>query len=584
MSLKVKDHMRFHLLLILFLSISSVYGQNKSLEVLGIESIKFNYPKIISSENEAKEIGIEILQELYEAGYLAASIDSVLSDSNRTSIFFSENSRYRWVLLRQGNLSDLEFQAIDFNSKLFLNRPFNPKQLSRFYKKTINYFEERGYPFASIQLDSVLIDSNQGISAAIQLTKNEYYSVDSISIKGNSKINESFLLSHLDIQLNEAYQESDFKNIDIRINEIPFVKQTREKEVQFFEDYVKLIVYLEKKRASRFDGVIGLLTNENDGKIEFTGDVDLNLINAFSRGESLGLNWRKLQGNSQDLKINFAYPYLFNSPIGIEANFKLYRKDTTFIELYNRLGINYNLRRGEYVKLFIENKSSRLLTKDQYVNPLNASLPPFGDVRINLFGVGYQLNRLDYLYNPQKGISLYTDFAVGRKKLIKIAALEELQADIYEDIDLTTNQFNGNLAISYFIPLGRKSTVLVANKSASTYSENIYQNELLRIGGLKILRGFDEESITASTYSIFSLEYRFLLDRNSFFSVFSDGGYYEANTVGDYYNDTPLGIGAGISFETNAGIFTFNYAVGKQFDNPIDLRAAKIHFGFINFF
>ena len=112
----------------------------------------------------------------------------------------------------------------------------------------------------------------------------------------------------------------------------------------------------------------------------------------------------------------------------------------------------------------------------------------------------------------------------------------------------------------------------------------IYRNELLRIGGLKILRGFDEESINTSSYSIFTLEYRFLLDRNSYFALFSDGGYYESKDVENSFSDTPLGIGAGINFETKAGIFSFNYAVGRQFDNPIEFRAAKIHFGFVNLF
>ena len=76
-----------------------------------------------------------------------------------------------------------------------------------------------------------------------------------------------------------------------------------------------------------------------------------------------------------------------------------------------------------------------------------------------------------------------------------------------------------------------------------------------------------------------------MVDNFSFFSVFSDYGLYENNTTGvEYISDTPVGVGAGVSFETKAGIFTFNYAVGSQFGNPIDVRAAKIHFGFINFF
>jgi hypothetical protein len=380
------------------------------------------------------------------------------------------------------------------------------------------------------------------------------------------------------------FNEKTIKSISNRIAEIPFVSQSKTQQVQFFEENVKLVLYLEKKKASRFDGVLGILTNEDDGSIELTGDVDLNLINAFNRGENLGLNWRKLKGNSQDLKINFAYPFFLNTPFGIEANFKLFKRDTTFIDLISHFGINYAFQRGEYLSLFIENKSSSLLSKNRFLNQTNSNLPPFGDIRVNLFGVGYRLQRLNYKYNPTRGINLQTSFAVGRKKLQKIAALEEEQPEIYEGTELNTTQYNGDLNVQFFIPLAARSTVLIGNQSATTYSQNLYQNELLRIGGLKILRGFDEESINVSTYSIFTLEYRFLLDRNSFFSVFSDGGYYESNSVGNYISDTPYGIGAGISFETNAGIFTFNYAIGKQFDNPLDLRAAKIHFGFINFF
>jgi hypothetical protein len=48
--------------------------------------------------------------------------------------------------------------------------------------------------------------------------------------------------------------------------------------------------------------------------------------------------------------------------------------------------------------------------------------------------------------------------------------------------------------------------------------------------------------------------------------------------------DRPLSFGAGISFETKAGIFNLTYALGKQLNNPIILRAAKIHFGIVSLF
>ena len=49
-------------------------------------------------------------------------------------------------------------------------------------------------------------------------------------------------------------------------------------------------------------------------------------------------------------------------------------------------------------------------------------------------------------------------------------------------------------------------------------------------------------------------------------------------------SDFPFGIGAGINFETKAGIFGLNYALGSQNNNPLSIKNAKIHFGYVNYF
>ena len=83
---------------------------------------------------------------------------------------------------------------------------------------------------------------------------------------------------------------------------------------------------------------------------------------------------------------------------------------------------------------------------------------------------------------------------------------------------------------------------------------------------------------------LIALEYRFLLDKNSYFFGFFNAAYYEKRIINEFVHDTPYGFGTGLSFETKAGIFNITYALGKQFDNPILLRAAKIHFGIISVF
>jgi hemolysin activation/secretion protein len=106
----------------------------------------------------------------------------------------------------------------------------------------------------------------------------------------------------------------------------------------------------------------------------------------------------------------------------------------------------------------------------------------------------------------------------------------------------------------------------------------------MRIGGLRTIRGINEESIFATAWAVSTIEYRLLPEENSAVYLFVDMAWYEYDGSRGYIRDTPLSAGAGFNFETKAGIFTFNYALGKQFDNPVLLRNGKISFGFRSLF
>ncbi len=126
----------------------------------------------------------------------------------------------------------------------------------------------------------------------------------------------------------------------------------------------------------------------------------------------------------------------------------------------------------------------------------------------------------------------------------------------------------------------RNNVLKLGLQGASVFGNSaLFNNELFRIGGLKTLRGFDEESIFASTYFIPTFEYRFLFAQNSNLLLFAEGAWYENNSNRKYVKDIPLSVGAGINFETKAGILTLNYAIGNQFGNGFDARSGKIHFG-----
>jgi len=148
---------------------------------------------------------------------------------------------------------------------------------------------------------------------------------------------------------------------------------------------------------------------------------------------------------------------------------------------------------------------------------------------------------------------------------------------------LKTDVYSLDFMAELYLPIKSRSTLVFGNKSAWTESENFFANELYRIGGMSSLRGFDEESINASAFTISKIEYRFLLDQNSFLFGFVNHAYYQ-NIILNRLDDNPLGFGVGINFETKPGIFSLSYALGRQFDNPVSIRSAKIHFGIVSTF
>ena len=135
-----------------------------------------------------------------------------------------------------------------------------------------------------------------------------------------------------------------------------------------------------------------------------------------------------------------------------------------------------------------------------------------------------------------------------------------------------------------YYPIGKLSVLNIGVSTSYLQGENYFSNELIRFGGLKSLRGFNETSFSASSLVIGKLEYRVLLEQNSFLFLFFNQAYYEDLSKSPSYNDHPYGLGAGLNFETKAGIFSFTYAVGSLQDKALQFKDAKIHFGLVNLF
>ncbi|MCH5598489.1 BamA/TamA family outer membrane protein [Niabella ginsengisoli] len=267
-----------------------------------------------------------------------------------------------------------------------------------------------------------------------------------------------------------------------------------------------------------------------------TGEGLLDLKNAFGGGESIGLIWQRLQASSQRLNISYDQPYLFNSPFGLDLRFNMLKRDSAFLNFDIRLGTQLALNRQQRVKLYVQRFSSILNFINEEAIIATKKLPEDGDVKITNVGVEYQLNTTDYIFNPVSGFELLFNTAVGNKKVKPNDQILDLQdpddpafnfGSLYDTVTTQSYQLRSVLTAAKYFPIGKaqRSTVKTAINGGYISGSNIFRNELFQIGGYRLLRGFDEQSQFLSQYGIGTLEYRYLVGENSYFNVFTDGGW-----------------------------------------------------------
>ncbi|HXH18603.1 MAG TPA: hypothetical protein VNJ07_05925 [Chitinophagales bacterium] len=553
---------------------------------------KFKLKEQYESEADLDKALQSLMLKLQSDGYAEASVDSQKTEDGVYHIYMYAGQRYEWGELEKGNLDDELLQQAGYKEKNYHATKFNYESVERLLDNILAYHENNGYPFAQVRLDSVEIIDNK-IFATLHLDKHMLITYDTASVHGDTRISKKFLYSYLGIKPKGLYNESAVRKVSARVGALAFLQEEKPMQVLFVSNQARIHFYLKDKKASRFDFLLGILpNNEITGRVLITGEILLNLLSPFGRGEEFYLNWKRLQARTQSLDVAFKFPYLLSTPVGIDLGFNLYKRDTLYLDLDWEAGFQYLFAGGNYFKAFVHNKFTNVLHVDTNLIISSRKLPLTNDVRNTLFGVEYFQEDLDYRFNPTRGFSIQLKSAAGTRKIKELSEITTLSdpenpgmtfQSLYDSIDLKTVQFKFDYRFDLYWKIGKRSTVKTALRGGALISDNIFENELYRIGGTRLLRGFDEEAIFASLFDVATLEYRFLLSKNSHFNFFFDAAYVE-NRSGGYSNDFPFGFGAGLTFETKAGLFGVSYALGRQQGNPIDFKSAKIHFGYVNYF
>lgn len=529
-------------------------------------------------------------------GYVTASLDSVQYDSAGARAVVYLGRTYRWARLETSGLEPALRQTLGGGVRK--QAPLRGDEVQRWQQQLLDYCENHGYPFARIWLDSVRI-AGDSVFASLRADKGFVYKIDSIRQFGKAKIAAHFLHRYLDIPPGSPYNRQKLSTVSQRLRELPYLEEEQPFRLSLLSTGALLDLYLKPRKSSQINLLVGFLPNNNQlasRKMLITGEGLLNLRNALGAGETIGLSFQALQVESQRLNLLYNHPFLFRSPVGLDFQLEMFRKDSSFVNIQLQAGATYLLNARQSGKLFLQRFQTIVseggFNRQQIIQ--TRRLPSNLDVNSVAAGIDYDYNGTDYRPNPLRGFELRFTGSAGTKKVKRNNLVQEIKdpADpgfdfgrLYDTLRLNTYQLRLRLMAARYWPLAnQRSTVKTGLNAGFFQSGNVFRNELFQIGGYKMLRGFDEESQYLSGFAIATAEYRYLVGVNSYLYVLLDGGWGQDNSGERTLNYGYLGTGLGMAFETKAGVFNLAWAVGKRNDSEFSLRQSKIHFGFVNYF
>lgn len=412
-------------------------------------------------------------------------------------------------------------------------------------------WQNHGYSFAEVQMQNIT-RKNDTLYSALTISANKVRRIDSIIIKGYENFPVKILRHQFGFKPKKKLDQKKIQDATEAIEAMGIAQTTRQPEILYEEEKSTVFLYMEKATNNYFDGIIGFATNEDTGKLEFSGNLDLSLHNNLNQGEKLAINYRADGGDQQDLKINLETPFIANTPISASGGIHIFKKDSTYTNTNLHAKLNYSKRKWSIYLAYEKNKSVNLLEETNY-NQNIASL----DGNFYFIGTNYTRYQNDLL----QPIKTYLDLRLGTGK---------------RETDTNNETQNKTELEGYHtISLGKNHSLYTKIQLKKLWSDDYYSNELYKIGGLDNIRGFNENSIDASQTLLLQTEYRFRLSQEMYIHSIVDVGRIENEAY--QIKETIIGLGFGIGIYNKLGLMNLQIANGTMGGEKLDFDKTRIH-------
>ena len=570
---------------VLFLGKGEISAQGVQISGISSEKEKRSLERSWSNLNDSMVLTQAIdlyLAQLHQQGFLEASLQGMVHTES-WNVSLREGPCYLYEKIHLDGLNPLYLQKSGIDRLSGKHMPVDREDLEHRLGECLQFMQEEGYPFASFEelelgyraqgKDTVLVSIRYAFDAG-PLT-----SIDSISIEGNHREKDAFIYNLIRLKPGDLYNQKTISAIPGILNNSIYYQNVPAVKVGFHPDRgAKLILELERKRAGKFDLLIGLQPPQNNSqRLGFTGTMDIVLVSPLKQGELIQFKFDRITAGTQQTEARLVLPYLLRTPLRIEGSFELLKQEEDFLNLNSEAALLYSINPFLSASFFFRNRSSRVLDSTLRDTLADSALQLDGNRQ--LFGAGLIYENVDYRNNPSRGLEARLGLAIGRRSIIPNSFLS---SKLYENRDLDQAIREAEFSLKWYKQLFRRQVIHLGNHTYWLGMKDYLRNDQLQVGGSRSIRGFNENAFFTDFYSFFTAEYRFQLERDSYLFLFGDYAILQDGV--EEKQLFPFGTGLGMNYGTKAGIISIVYAIGRTEDIPFQPSRGRIHIGLVNQF
>jgi outer membrane protein assembly factor BamA len=519
----------------------------------------------LRGRNDYQELE-QMIKGFYQQNGFLSAVVGVEFQAERLSIHIAEGIRYTLANLSATTQGRLPADSLNRILPQFAGEPFTLEAVHRMVEYLLCWCEEHGYPFAKVRVSGWDVGIHR-IGVTFRLEEGAKYLFGETTIRGNDITKRTYITRAFVYRRGAPFNQQELDKTYQKLLALDLFSTVN--PLTLYVDTASNVTHIQLQVAeghyTSLEFMLGYNPSSDTGQTTLaglSGYLNLDSRNIGGRGRKLKIHYNRELART-DLLLAFEEPYVLGTTLVAGADFKV-QIDTARFDLWE-LGFYTVFPLNDFLDLRLRGAYSQANSRSAI---LEGSLDSLVHVNRWYTETGLSINTTGVQKNPRRGWIVGTTAGYGVR-----AGFRELHYRI--GLNALQNPFGKHVIMQ------RASFAdLILEEGARPFF-----SEYLAMGGMETLRGYREKEFLATRLLWGGLEYRFLLGRDSFLSLFWDWGLIPVEILILNYqsirNNLLWSFGLGAWFQTRVGTAGIDFGIPRDAQS---IREGKIHLRFRNDF